>query len=388
MAQHPMRILVVDDDQLSRRLLTRSLEGFGFDVVECRDGVEALQLLENGGPAMLVLDYQMPELNGAQICELIRQFPDPAVAQIPILMLTAHSNADHEVECLRAGANDFVTKPVNTAILKARIDTHLRLHALREQLMEQKGELEKWRHNHELDLEAARLTQQAILPQRLPKLQDWDFATHFHPVIQVGGDIYDWVKADDGSLLVWISDATGHGASAALQTTLSKFLFRHAAAERASAGGVMEQVNKDYQSIFKGRASFMTAACMILPPGAGGITFCGAGHPPLLIVRGDGRVEGLPSSGPPLGLDGGARCTDELHELRKGDAVLLYTDGLYEVADVRGERLSQRELAKLLTPADDLSAQEWLAGIVEKVSAHADGEAFPDDVAAFAAVRK
>lgn len=382
-----MRILVVDDDQLSRLLLTRSLENFGFDVVECRDGVEALQMLEHDGPAMLLLDYQMPELNGAQICELIRQSPHPAIAQIPILLLTAHSNADHEIECLRAGANDFVTKPVNTAVLRARIDTHLRLHALREQLMEQNAELEKWRHTQELDLEAARLTQQAILPPRLPKLPGWDFAAHFHPVIQVGGDIYDWVKSPEGSLLVWISDATGHGASAALLTTLSKLLFRHAVAETASAAKVMQIVNKEYQSIFKGRSSFMTAACLIVPPEAGGVTFCGAGHPPLLIVRSDGRVEELASSGPPLGLDGNAPGPDVPHKLEKGDAALLCTDGLYEVANPQGERLSQRALAESLTPAGKLSAEGWLAGIVAKVSAHADGEPFPDDIAAFAAVK-
>ena len=89
----------------------QALEKSGYHVLDCRDGVEALQLLEDSGPAIIVLDYQMPELNGAQICELVRQSSDPAIAGIPILLLTAHSNAEHEVECLRAGANDFVTKP-------------------------------------------------------------------------------------------------------------------------------------------------------------------------------------------------------------------------------------------------------------------------------------
>lgn len=382
----PIKILVVDDDQLSRQLLTRSLEKSGYSVLECRDGIEALQLLESTGPAMLVLDYQMPEFNGAQICEIIRGSHDSAIAQVPILLLTAHSNSDHEIECLRAGANDFVTKPVNTAVLKARIDTHLRLYALREQMMEQNAELEKWRREHELDLEAARLTQQAILPQRPPNLSGWDFATHFHPVIQVGGDIYDWVKGRDGSLLVWISDATGHGASAALLTTLSKLLFRHASAEGNSAASVIERVNLDFQSIFKGR-TFMTAACMILSPESKSIAFCGAGHPPLLIARRDGSVEELPSSGPPLGLATETGCPDQSHELEKGDAALLYTDGLYEAANPKGERLTQAALRKLLAPAHN-SAKGWLAEIVEKVSLHADGTPFSDDVAAFVAVRK
>ena len=78
---------------------------------------------------------------------------------------------------------------------------------------------------------------------------------------------------------------------------------------------------------------------------------------------------------------------NEPHELEKGDAALLYTDGLYEMANPRGERLTQRTLAQLLKPAGEGSAAAWLAEIIEKVSAHAQGEPFPDDIAALAMVR-
>lgn len=381
-----LKILIVDDDALSRKLLTRVIEAMGFEVGDCRDGTEALQILELSGPALLVLDYEMPELNGAQICEIIRQDPNPDMAQIPIILLTAHSNAEHEVECLRAGANDFVTKPVNPAVLRARLDTHLRLYALREQLAVQNRELEKWRREHERDLEAAQLTQQAILPARLPTLPGWEFAAHYLPLIQVGGDLYDWTKARDGSLLVWISDATGHGASAALLTTLSKLLFRHAASELTSAAAVMDCVHKEFQSIFKGR-SFMTAACLVLAPDAGAVTFCGAGHPPLLVARSNGRIDEMPSSSPPLGVNGHNDCREQMHEIEEGDAVLLYTDGLYEVQNANGQRLTQRALAERLRPANG-SAQTFLDRIVEKSVAHAAGHPFSDDIAVFAAVRK
>ena len=294
------RILIADDDPLSRRLLLRSL-GETYEVIECHSGAEAMQVLEGEGPALLVLDYEMPEFNGAEVCEIVRASPDPRIAQIPIIMLTAHSNAAHEIECLRAGADDFASKPVNLAVLKARIDTHLRLHNLRGQLLEQKTELEKWRNRHEEDLEAARLTQQAILPGRLPAVPGWSFAAHYHPLMQIGGDIYDWVRTPAGDLLVWISDATGHGASAALLTTLSKLLFRHAAAEAHTPAAIMDYVEAEFQTIFKGH-SFMTAACLLLKSGDGAATFCGAGQPPLLIARQNGLVESIPSSRPPLGL--------------------------------------------------------------------------------------
>lgn len=252
-SQRSMTILVADDDSLSRRLLARHLQGRGFEVIECENGSEALSILEEMRVSLLVLDYEMPGMSGPQVCARIRE--KPHLAQIPIILLTAHSGDEHEVESLEAGANDFVTKPVNLAVLKARIDTHLGLFSMREQLKDQNDELEKWRQDHELDLEAARLTQQAILPQRTPSVAGWKFASTFRPLIQVGGDMYDWLLLPDDRLLLWISDATGHGVSAALFTTLAKLLFRHAGSEHASPSAIMEQVNREFFSIFKGRSS-------------------------------------------------------------------------------------------------------------------------------------
>jgi len=382
--QAHLRILITDDDPMSRRLLVRSLEKH-YDVAECINGFEAMQMLEGDGPALVVLDYEMPDINGAQVCEMIRSSHDWEVSQTPIIMLTGHSHADHEVECLRAGADDFVTKPVNLAVLRARLDTHTRLHALRKQLLAQNAELEKWRRRQEQDLEAARLTQQAILPGRLPVLPGWSFGAHYHPLIQIGGDIYDWVMAPDGSLLVWISDATGHGASAALLTTLSKLLFRHAAAETQNAARLMDYVEREFQAVFKGH-SFMTAACVVLSPDRGRVTFCGAGQPPLLVARRSGEVQSIRSARPPLGLNKAALSIEESCELAPGEAILLHTDGLYEVQDAAGARMGHEALARLLPPVGSAGASAWLGVIIEKATAYADSVSFPDDIAAFAAV--
>jgi sigma-B regulation protein RsbU (phosphoserine phosphatase) len=381
-----LRILIVDDDPGSRRLLARLIER-DYEVVECQSGAETIQQLEGAGPALVVLDYRMPDLNGAEVCELIRTSHDSEVAQSPIIMLTGHSNSEHEIECLRAGADDFVTKPVNMAVLRARIDTHIRLHSLRKQLLEQKVELEKWRCRHEEDLEAARLTQQAILPARLPSMAGWNFAAKYHPLMQIGGDIYDWHKTPDGALLVWMSDATGHGASAALLTTLSKLLFRHAAAEAQHPAGIMDYVEREFQAVFKGH-SFMTAGCVMLSPDRGCVTFCGAGQPPLLVARRAGKVESLRSARPPIGLNKTAASISEDCELEPGDGILFYTDGLYEMRNAAGERLGAAGLVSLLPPPTQGSAAEWLTRIAEAVTTFGDSTPFPDDIAAIAAVRE
>jgi serine phosphatase RsbU (regulator of sigma subunit) len=258
---------------------------------------------------------------------------------------------------------------------------------MRRQLLDQKGELEKWRLRHEEDLEAARLTQQAILPSRHPVLDGWCFASNYHPLMQIGGDMYDWLRAPDGSLLVWISDATGHGASAALLTTLSKLLFRHAVAEAQHPAGIMDYVEREFQAVFRAH-TYMTAACLLVSHGTGRISFCGAGQPPLLIVRRNGHVDSIRSARPPLGLHKAGASIEEHHHLDHGEALLLYTDGLYEIQDPEGRRLTLHGLTGLLSPPDPETAAEWLARIIKRATSFSESVTYPDDIAAFAAVRE
>ncbi|MDQ3119750.1 MAG: response regulator transcription factor, partial [Verrucomicrobiota bacterium] len=170
------QILVTDDDSMSRRLLVRTLTTAGFPCVEAADGIQALETLHKEAPSLLLLDFDMPGLNGAEVLRRLRGDKDPALAQLPAIMLTGHGGEESEVLCLEAGADDFVTKPINHAVLRARIETQLRLRSMRRQLQQQNDELEAWRTNLERDLEAARLTQQSLIPQKAPPLEGWDVA--------------------------------------------------------------------------------------------------------------------------------------------------------------------------------------------------------------------
>src|SRR4029077_19646249 len=259
------QILVVDDDAMSRRVLAQLLTAAGYKCRVCKDGSEALEMVRAKPPSVLLLDFDMPGLNGAEVLNRLRSDRHSAVAQIPTIMLTAHGSEASEVSCLQAGADDFVTKPVNAAVLRARIETQLRLRSMRRQLERQNGELEKWRRDLERDLAAARLTQQSLIPQKRLGLPGWQIATCYRPVIQVGGDIYGWLRMKDGRILFWIADGTGHGAAAALLTTLAKLLFHHGSMDHDSPASLMEAVDNDFRSTF-GARSFMTAMCVALDP--------------------------------------------------------------------------------------------------------------------------
>src|SRR5437763_14782110 len=340
-------ILVVDDDALSRRLLAQLLTAAGYKCLVCEDGSKALQIIHAKPPSLLLLDFDMPGLNGAEVLTRLLSCHDPSVAQIPVIMLTAHGSEESEVSCLQAGADDFVTKPVYTAVLQARIETQLRLRSMRRQLERQNDELENWRRDLERDLEAARLTQQSLIPQKPPALFGWEVATCYRPVIQVGGDIYGWLRMKDGRILFWIVDGTGHGAAAALLTTLAKLRFHHGSVEHDTPVRVMEAVHNGFRSIFGGR-SFMSAVCVAVVPASGRATVVGAGHPPLLIARRGGATEMIASVAPPLGLVESPELTETIVDLEPGDTFLLYTDGLFGSSKSKQPGLSPKRLEKML----------------------------------------
>ncbi len=379
------QILIVDDDAMSRKILAQLLASAGHDCRECEDGAKALQLIHAKPPSLLLLDFDMPGLNGAEVLRRLRSDADPAVAQIPTIVLTGHGSEESEVSCLQAGADDFVTKPINAAVLRARIETQLRLRSMRRQLERQNNELEEWRRNLERDLAAARLTQQSLIPQKPPALPGWQVATCYRPVIQVGGDIYGWLPMKDSRILFWIADGTGHGAAAALLTTLAKLLFHHGSVEHHAPATVMERVNSDFRSIF-GARSFMTAMCVALDPTSGDASVVGAGHPPLLVTRDNGATESIPSIAPPLGLIEHPEFTETAIGFEAGDAFLLYTDGLFGSAKDKRRPLTPQRLEKMLDHSAP-SAEALLNGILTQVAPDNARHALPDDMAALAVRR-
>ena len=230
-------ILLADDEAVSRRLLSEALQRAGFDVRQAADGAEALRLAASDAPDLLVLDFEMPHLDGAEVCRALRNSDREDWQTLPVIMLTAHTEEAEEISCLQAGANDFVTKPVSRGVLTARIRTQLRLRSLADELRRQNDELARWRTAHEADLAAAHATQQVLIPTLAPVVPGWSVQTIYEPVIEVGGDVFGWRPAGQGSWLFWLADATGHGAAAALFTALASQLFRASVRQRAPAGG-------------------------------------------------------------------------------------------------------------------------------------------------------
>jgi len=136
----PRRILIADDDPVSRRLLQSFLEKWGYDVVPAADGEIALRLLEKeSAPTLAILDWMMPKKNGLEVCASVRE--RPGRAYVYIILLTARTRKDDLLQGLESGADDYLTKPFHAAELRARLQVGLRILELQTGLIQAREEL-------------------------------------------------------------------------------------------------------------------------------------------------------------------------------------------------------------------------------------------------------
>ena len=131
MAEHGARLLVADDNKVNRLLMARNLALQGHQVESAENGRIALEMLRRGGFDLLLLDIEMPDMDGFQVMEQLAA--DPALRDVPVIVTSSLEGIDHVVRCIELGADDYLHKPVNPVLLKARIDSSLEKKRLRDQ---------------------------------------------------------------------------------------------------------------------------------------------------------------------------------------------------------------------------------------------------------------
>jgi len=227
----------------------------------------------------------------------------------------------------------------------------------------------------------------SLLPPRLPEIDGVDLAARYRPgaaELEVGGDFYDILETADGCFAAAIGDVTGKGASAAGSTALARHTLHTAGRYEASASGTLRALNRVLLEVAEERRSFLTAAYARFErqPDHLAVEVAVGGHPQPLIVRADGTVEHAGAPGMLLGFDPDPRLSNSSHELRRGDTMLLYTDGVTEGRPLE-TALDEAGLERILSGAADLPADE----LVDRVESAALERATPHDDMAMLALR-
>src|ERR1700751_3314958 len=181
-------VLIVDDAPANLQIVHSILKD-DFKIRVATSGAKALDLVKvKPQPDLILLDVTMPEMDGYEVCGILKATPD--ARDIPVIFLTGKTEADDETKGFEAGAVDYIHKPFSPAVVKARVHTHLVLREAREQLARQLLAM-----NNELEM--ARNIKLSIMPHETPKLKGLDIAARYLPMSSVAGDFYDFIVVDE-----------------------------------------------------------------------------------------------------------------------------------------------------------------------------------------------
>jgi len=379
-------ILVVDDNELNRDLLSRRLKRDGHTVIVAEHGRAALDRLAEQPFDLVLLDIMMPELTGYEVLEIMKG--DAALAHIPVVMITAATEEDSIVRCLGLGADDHLPKPFNPAILRARVGSSLARKRLHDAEQRHARSLER-------ELEIGREIQRGFLPAEIPAPDGWELRAHFRPARQVAGDFYDAFTLPDGRVAIVLADVCGKGVGAALFMALFRSLFRALAAPQFAAASepseglrATVQATNDYIARTHGSANmFATVFFAVLDPATGAVEYVNAGHELPSLLAADGAVRArLAPTGPAVGLMADLPFRVARECIGRGEMLVAYTDGVVDARNPAEESYGEDRLMAVL--ADGGATAQ---GLIERVDSAlgsfiADAAQF-DDIAMFAARR-
>ena len=501
----PARILVVDDRPDSARIVEERLRRDGYDVAVARDGEEALAQARELQPDLILLDVVMPKLDGLEVCRRLKG--DASFPFTPIILLTVLTDTKDVVACFEAGADEYLTKPVDRQALAARVRSMLRIKELHDtveqRVRERAAELAEseerfralvesagdaffvfrpdgtlvdvnpracdtllydreeligrsvrdiepsfdaraldWeqlrnaettmieqelrrkdgysfavevslsvvdhrgeplvlalardirdrkraqaalresreiRHQLEGELAVAHRIQMSLLPHRFTLDDRVDVYALLEPAREVGGDFYDVFALAGGRIGVVVGDVSGKGVSASLHMAMTKVLINSAAHRGSGPAETLSIVNetlcRDNDACI-----FVTIFIGMLDTATGALAYASAGHNPPLLLRRSGAVELVKAPGVAAGIVEGASFTEHVVTMTKGDALLLYTDGVTEATSVAKELFTEGRLYEECASLVDQPSRNIVTGVMREVQAFQMGAPQADDI--------
>lgn len=360
----PMRILVVDDDPVGQSLLVSLLTADGHNVASANDGLEAVARFAEMQPDLVFMDVIMPHLDGYEAARRIKAACGKHF--VPLIFLTALQDENDLAQCIAAGGDDFIVKPYNRVLLKAKLIAMQRIRSLHQ-------ELSRYQQRTTEEIALSKHVFDAVTNRnpRLPAVQHWHSAVgHF------SGDIMLYGRSPSGRLLLMLGDFTGHGLGAALAAVPVSDLFYDLVEDEVTLPDLVLAINRKLKSIMP-TGRFCAALLIDIDADTRNAHIWNGGIPGAYLLDQQGRIQGsIASSKLPLGIvgDQGFDAQPESIVLDPDMQIVLFSDGLNEARNPQGKMLTLEGVEALFGGGDALTA------IQTGIARHLGGQEADDDI--------
>jgi len=369
--EDPKYILLVDDDPVNLQVLINFLTMEGYKVDHEMSGDRVLEKIDTGQlPDLILLDVMLPRMSGYEVCRKIRE--KYSLHALPIMMLTAKTRVEDTITGLQAGANDYLSKPVNREELVARVRSLISM----KKSVEEHDELNLIRR----DIFIAHQIHHSVVIQQLPELAHIRVAYRYIPMQKMGGDFYDIIKIDENHTGVIMADVSGHGISAAIICAMLKMAFGFYQEYADQPGTLLTSINRIMYEYLE--SNYITGCYAFIDTFKSEITVANAGHwSPILIQETGIFTEWAKSL--PIGWVQDMAYEETTANIHSGDRVVLYTDGVIETRNSEGTMFGYDNFQSQVMKDNNGDGELLVDNVVKVIRQWAElgqNEGFEDDV--------
>ncbi|WP_299402074.1 SpoIIE family protein phosphatase [Acaryochloris sp. IP29b_bin.148] len=368
-----VQILIIDDDPITQLLIRRALEKQGYQVAVAANGQDGLARAKQTQPALVICDWMMPVLDGIEVCQHLKS--TPYLSATFFILLTSRSDLEDRIAGLNAGADEFLTKPIDMSELQARVRAGLRIYHLHQDLQTQKQKLET------ALAEAAQYVH-SILPA--PLESPIQITSRFIPSQQLGGDCFDYYWLTPETLVVYLLDVSGHGLGAALPSVSILNMLRsqafpginyehpHEVLHALNLQFAMSQENPKYLTIWYGVYHHLRRE----------LVYASAGHPPALLVSNSQTldIQPLKTPGLPLGMFTESQYVSHRCHIAPEQILYIFSDGIYEIHQPNDAMLGLEGFSTILKQLHQQGTPS-IEQLLAQIQQRCNSPGFTDDLA-------
>ena len=364
----PPLILIVDDNPANVEIFQMRLAANNYGIITATDGEEGLAMAREKQPDLILLDIMMPKLDGIEVCRLLKE--DASLPFMPIIMVTAKADSKDVVAGLEAGADEYLTKPVDHAALVARVKSMLRIKSLHDTVLEQSAQLR-------IQLKTATKVQSLFWPE-IPELNSgshiWAMSA---PAAYVGGDLYDVIPLRDESILAYVADVSDKGVPAALIMAALSTKIRSEAQIHSEIDELLGSINNSTYELTSEEGFFATMALARYWQNSGKMELAIGGHLQPLLISKAGIIDLPQMNGLSLGVTPDVRYEKEGILLSPGESIILYTDGVIEAENKDRELYGYERMVGYITNS---KGPPWGKGLIDEIARWRGDAKVNDDV--------
>ncbi|WOT06351.1 SpoIIE family protein phosphatase [Shewanella youngdeokensis] len=361
--------MIVDDCYSERCLLSSLLNAMGLHVVDFANAEAAIEHLKDHAIDLVITDWMMPKMSGIEFCKMLKSKSNSPYT----ILLTGNSENTHIVEGINSGADDYIAKPFNSPVLKARIHAGLRVITMQRQLAAKNHTLnhllakeQQYLSELKQDLALAAQLQQALLPNNSELNQQWKVNCQFKPAQDLAGDIFQCFNIDDQHIGFYLLDVSGHGTAASMQSfTLAQNLTNNREAWQAlDVCKLVNTLNHEFVDP-QNNGCFATMVIGIANTHTGRVRLINAGHPAPIVINqqqayfvDETRIN--IETQLPLGIRKNYQYSCSEFSLVQQEHLLLYSDGIYECKHSKHGFFGQDRLLSIINGARTLQPTSLL----------------------------